>query len=88
MATAVNLFPRRVGIIVRKGNPKGLSTPASLGNKGINVLNVQLEKMELFQTAAREARTIVRSVVTARTGEPRGSWNAISRPGSATGRGI
>ncbi len=44
MNTVVNLYPRRVGLLVRKGNPRGLDTIEDLGREGLRVLDVQLEK--------------------------------------------
>ena len=72
MTAVANLFPRRVGIIVRKGNPKVLSSPEDLGVGGLRVLDVQLERMEPFQRAARRAGNIARSVVTGEEG--RTAW--------------
>ena len=72
MNAVVNLYPRRVGLIVRKGNPRGLETVDDMGRGGLRVLDVQLEKMEAFQSAARSAGTIACSVVTGEEG--RAAW--------------
>lgn len=39
------LFPRRMGLIVRPGNPKGITVPADLRRPGIAILDVRLENM-------------------------------------------
>lgn len=54
--TVTNLYTREVGIIVRKGNPAGISALTDLGRKGIRVLNVELEKMEALQNKAAGIR--------------------------------
>ena len=41
------LFPRRMGLIVRPGNPKGIVGPADLQRPGVAVLDVQLENMAI-----------------------------------------
>jgi len=48
-ATVRQLFPRRIGIIVRRGNPKGVRGTADLSRPGISILDVGLENMEAFR---------------------------------------
>ena len=50
--SVTNLFAREVGIIVRPGNPAGITALADLGRGNIRILNVQLEKMEALQNRA------------------------------------
>ncbi len=44
-----NLYPRTVGIMVRPGNPGGISSLKDLSGPGITVLNVELEAMGEIQ---------------------------------------
>jgi accessory colonization factor AcfC len=48
-ATVRQLFPRRIGIIVRRGNPKGIRGTADLSRTGVSILDVGLENMETFR---------------------------------------
>ncbi len=48
-ATVRQLFPRRIGIIVRRGNPKGILGTADLSRPGVAILDVGLENMEAFR---------------------------------------
>ena len=49
LQTVEALHPRRVGILVRKGNPLEISSPADLHRDGVDLLNVKLEDMASFQ---------------------------------------
>lgn len=42
------LHPRRIGVIVRKGNPHNIRTAGDLVRNGIDLLDVKLENMRLF----------------------------------------
>lgn len=46
--SAVDLHPRRIGVVVRKGNPLSISGAEDLGREGVDMLAVKLEKMEEF----------------------------------------
>jgi accessory colonization factor AcfC len=48
MTTVTRLNPRRVGIMVRKGNPRGIRSMADLGRPGLRLLDVKLENMGEF----------------------------------------
>lgn len=48
VASAARLHPRRIGILVRKGNPHGIENLDDLRREGIEVLDVKLEKMRHF----------------------------------------
>jgi len=43
------LYERRIGLLVRRGNPRHLLTLADLADPDVQVLDVQLEQMEEFQ---------------------------------------
>ena len=45
-ATVALLYPRRVGIVVRKGNPLGIRGLADLDRAGVRVMKASLEKVE------------------------------------------
>lgn len=68
-ATVTNLYQREVGIIVRKGNPAGITALSDLGRKGLHILNVELERMETLQGRAPGImENISLSVVTGKEG--------------------
>ena len=48
VSTTENLYPRRIGIIVRKGNPLDIKSVDDLKKDGVAVLDVKLEKMRHF----------------------------------------
>lgn len=48
LSTVTNLHPRRIGIMVRKGNPLQISGPEDLNRDEIDILDVKLEKMRDF----------------------------------------
>jgi accessory colonization factor AcfC len=57
---------RRVGIIVRQGNPKGIGNLDDLATPGVRILDVRLENMDGLRGAANANVTI--SVTTGRQG--------------------
>lgn len=48
LSTAANLHPRRIGIVVRKGNPLKIDGLADLRREGVDILDVKLESMRHF----------------------------------------
>lgn len=48
MSTAERLYPRRIGIIVRKGNPLDIRGVEDLKREGAGLLDVKLERMRHF----------------------------------------
>lgn len=48
LQTVELLYPRQVGIIVRKGNPRGIRSLADLDRGGIRVMKAALENMHEF----------------------------------------
>lgn len=48
LTTVENLHPRRVGVVVRKGNPLNIRGLDDLAGEGVDLLAVELEKMEPF----------------------------------------
>ncbi len=61
------LYERRIGLLVRRGNPRHLLTLDDLADPDIQVLDVQLEKMEEFQDRVPGLRD--RLAASVRTGE-------------------
>jgi accessory colonization factor AcfC len=61
------LYQRRIGLLVRRGNPRHLLTLADLADPNIEVLDVQLEQMEEFQGRVPGLRQ--RLAASVRTGE-------------------
>ena len=61
------LYERRIGLLVRRGNPRHLLTLADLADPDIQVLDVQLEQMEEFQDRVPGLRE--RLAASVRTGE-------------------
>gem|GEM_PF-1947370 len=61
MTSADKLHPRRIGIIVRKGNPLGIDGIDDLGQDEINLLDVKLEKMRHFHGAKSGLSPNIRS---------------------------
>ncbi len=51
-ASITGLHSREIGIIVRPGNPLGISSLADLGRKNARILDIRLEKMEELQELA------------------------------------
>lgn len=54
LGTVEKLAPRRVGIVVRKGNPLSLKGVACLQRDDVDLLDVQLENMARFLPAPRQ----------------------------------
>lgn len=48
LSTVEKLHPRKIGIIVRKGNPHAIESPEDLAEKKIGLLDVKLENMRDF----------------------------------------
>lgn len=66
---AEKLYPRRIGIVVRKGNPLDIDGTHELNQAGVNLLTAQLEKMGQFHAPpAAGGSTIRRSVFTGQDG--------------------
>jgi len=69
MASVEKLYPRRIGIIVRKGNPLNIKGIEDLNREGIDLLDVKLENMRHFYgTGADRSSNIRRFVYTGRQG--------------------
>ena len=69
----VEVCCRRIGIIVRGGNPLAISSLEDLGGKGAKLLDVRLENMGRFQERGFAGeRGIFRSVLTGQDG--RDAW--------------
>ena len=68
-ASITNLHAREIGIIVRPGNPLGISSLTDLGRKNARILDIQLEKMEQLQDrASLNADAVSLSVLTGKEG--------------------
>lgn len=65
---------RRIGIIARQGNPKGIRSPADLAAPGIRILDVRLENMAGLRGSAND--NVVVSVTTGEEGFA--AWNSRS----------
>lgn len=72
LSTVTNLHPRRIGIIVRKGNPMQIRHPKDLSRDGIDLLDVKLEKMRDFHGVQGLSSNIKRFEFTGRQGQK--SW--------------
>ena len=69
MDSVVRLQPRRVGIIVRKGNPLGIAGIEDLARRQVRLLDVKLENMRRFHgNTGGLSRNIRRFVYTGRQG--------------------
>jgi accessory colonization factor AcfC len=69
LSTVARLAPRRVGVIVRKGNPRQIQGVEDLNREGIEVLEVKLENMSrLYRSPAAPGHNIRRLVYTGRQG--------------------
>lgn len=53
-ATVAFLYPRRVGIIVRRGNPLGIRSLTDLDRAGVRVMKVTLEKVSEFHEVSTD----------------------------------
>lgn len=71
MKTATKLYPRRIGIIVRRGNPRGIATIADLGRPGLRLLEAELEEM----AALRGPHEVYRLVATGQ--EAAAQWSSL-----------
>lgn len=63
MDTAEKLHPRRIGIIVRKGNPHDIKGVDELSLKGVDLLDVKLENMRVFYGDSDDDLSNVRRLV-------------------------
>lgn len=69
MTSVEKLYPRRIGIIVRKGNPLQIKGVEDLNQEGVGLLDVKLENMRHFYgTSAGLSSNIRRFVYTGRQG--------------------
>lgn len=69
METAQKLKPRRIGIIVRKGNPLNIQGIEDLSRDGVRLLDVKLEKMRHFYgNPGNELRNVKRLEYTGQNG--------------------
>lgn len=62
-ATINKLHPRRVGIIVRKGNPLKIESVNSLLEEGVDLMAAHLERMDPFLTASEDGRKSIEKLV-------------------------
>jgi accessory colonization factor AcfC len=60
MASAEKLHPRRVGVLVRKGNPLDIKGLDCLQRDGVDILAVKLENMTQLHEPGRHTRSNVR----------------------------
>jgi accessory colonization factor AcfC len=65
-ASLINLAARRIGIIVRQGNPKHIRAVTDLAAPGVRILNVRLENMDDLRGPANHNVTL--SVTTGEEG--------------------
>lgn len=56
LATVENLHPRRVGVVVRKGNPLNIRGVDDLAGEEVDLLDVKLENMEPFHPLEADGR--------------------------------
>lgn len=71
-----NVYNRQIGIIVRKGNPKGIAELADLGRESVKLLDVKLETMGNFQSKVPDrTEPIYRSVTTGEQGKE--AWRSL-----------
>lgn len=69
MSSLVELEPRQIGIIVRKGNPLEIKGPSDLTRNEVDLLDVKLEKMRHFYGHTfDELRNVKRLAYTGRQG--------------------
>lgn len=69
MTSVEKLHPRRIGILVRKGNPLSILESADLGQKGVDLLDVKLENMRGFHgTLSDQSHNIRRFEYTGQQG--------------------
>lgn len=60
LATLERLYPRRIGIVVRKGNPLNILGVEDLHRDGVEILDVKLENMRHFHSRPSGRNTNVR----------------------------
>ena len=63
LSTVERLHPRKVGIIVRKGNPYAIETTEDLAQKGVHLLDVRLENMRDFHGSDKDLASNIRRFV-------------------------
>jgi len=63
LLSAEKLHPRRIGVVVRKGNPLEIKGTACLQRDGIDLLAVRLENMTQFHSPQRDRTSNVRRLV-------------------------
>ena len=63
MTSVEKLYPRRIGILVRKGNPLNIEGVDCLAEEGVDLLAAGLEKMEPFLASPGNGRPPVRKWV-------------------------
>jgi len=69
LESADNLFPRRIGVVVRKGNPLNIRGIECLGRDDVDLLGVRLEMMSSFLPRGRDPDNgVLRSVYTGQEG--------------------
>ena len=69
MSSLVELEPRQIGIVVRKGNPLDIKDPLDLTRSEVALLDVKLEKMRHFYGQSGDAlRNVRRLAYTGRQG--------------------
>jgi len=67
--SAVELYPRRIGVMVRTGNPLNITGHEDLARSGVNLLAVELEQMEQFHPPDSDEKNIIhREVYTGQEG--------------------
>lgn len=75
MTTLEKLHPRRIGVMVRKGNPLNIKGIEDLNRQGIDILDVKLENMRHFHgTGTDRSSNIRRFVYTGQQGVD--AWQA------------
>jgi accessory colonization factor AcfC len=57
------LHPRRVGIVVRKGNPRNIRGPEDLQRQGLDLIDVKLENMRRFHGSGDKINSNIRRFV-------------------------
>lgn len=60
LTTVERLHPRRIGIIVRKGNPLGIEDLDDLRREGVDLLDVKLENMRHFHLGPNDGHGNIR----------------------------
>lgn len=63
MTSVEKLHPRRIGIIVRKGNPQNIKGIEDLSRQGIDLLDVKLENMRHFHGTETDRSSNIRRFV-------------------------